>query len=148
MLELFKKSLVSQFEAGLFMLDDCVRRCRDEHWDGAVAKYPFWQVAYHALCFADLYLSPSEQAFTFRAELHPQGQREFDEEYPSRRFARDELVAYVAICRGKAIETIAAETSETLSSPSASLGLKFSRLELHLYNLRHLQHHVGQLGAY
>ena len=28
------------------------------------------------------------------------------------------------------------------------LWLPFSRLELHLYNLRHIQHHTGQLSAY
>ena len=147
MIELFKQSLASQFEAGLCMTDDCLRRCPDAHWDGLVAKYPFWQVAYHTLCFVDLYLSPGKETFALR-DLHPQGWREFDDEYPSRRFARGELLDYVAICRRKAGETIAAETVESLMGPSGFSWLKFARAEAHLYNLRHLQHHAGQLGAY
>ena len=34
-----------------------------------------------------------------------------------------------------------------LAGPSGFHWLKFSRLELHVYNIRHLQHHVGQLNA-
>ena len=48
----------------------------------------------------------------------------------------------------KAIESIALETRETLEGPSGFGRLKFSRGELYLYNIRHLQHHTGQLSAY
>jgi hypothetical protein len=147
MIEYVKKIITGQFEASLWMLNECLRKCPPEHWDGRVAKYPFWHVAYHTLCFVDLYLSPSEAAFQFR-DLHPQGQREFADEYPSRRFDQRELAEYVVICREKALATLASETRESLESPSGFHWLPFTRGELHLYNLRHLQHHAGQLGAY
>jgi hypothetical protein len=35
---------------------------------------------------------------------------------------------------------------ETLDSASGFHWLPFSRFELHLYNLRHLEHHTGQLA--
>src|SRR4051812_36499371 len=117
MLGQFKQLLTSQFEAALCMMDDCVRRCQGEYWDGLVAKYPFWQVAYHALCFVDLYLSPGEQSFALRPELHPQGWHEFNDEYPSRRFEREELRAYLRICRRAVVETIASESTESLIGP-------------------------------
>ena len=32
-------------------------------WDAPIAKYPFWMVAYHTLCYVDCYLSPDNAAF-------------------------------------------------------------------------------------
>ncbi len=43
-----------QFEAGLCMIGDCVEKCPEEHWEGMIGRWPFWLVAYHVLCFADL----------------------------------------------------------------------------------------------
>jgi hypothetical protein len=147
MLDLVKQSLTSQFEASLCMLNDCIEKCPPAQWDAFVAKYPFWQVAYHTLCFVDYYLASGEAAFQFRPDFHPAGSREFDDEYPSRRFERDELRAYVAVCRQKATDTLSTETAESLGAASGFARRACSRLELHVYNLRHLQHHVGQLGA-
>ena len=147
MIDLVKRTLAHQFEASLCMMNDCLVKCPAAHWDGKVAKYPFWQVAYHALCFVDLYLTVKHEAFVFR-DLHPQGWKEFDDEYPSRRFEPDEITRYLTICRTKAADTIAAETAESLAGPSGFAWLKFSRAELHVYNIRHLQHHTGQLAAY
>ena len=147
MLDHLKQILTAQFEASLCMLNDCIRKCPREHWDGRVAKYPFWHVAYHTLCFTDLYLSPTQAAFQFR-DIHPNSWGAFNDEHPSRRFTKPELADYVACCRQKAIETLASETAESLQGPSGSPRHSFSRAELHLYNLRHLQHHTGQLGAY
>lgn len=147
MLDQMKAILTRQFEASLCMMNDCLVKCPDEHWDAAIARYPFWQVAYHTLCFVDLYLSPTKEAFTFRA-IHPGGWREFDDEYPSRRFERPELTEYLAVCRQKAIDILASETAESLQGPSGFTWLKFPRVEAHIYNIRHIQHHTGQLAAY
>jgi hypothetical protein len=61
---------------------------------------------------------------------------------------KEESLSYVPICRQKLLETFAAETSESLQGSSGFHWLPFSRGELHLYNLRHVQHHTGQLSAY
>jgi len=145
MIDYLRKILTGQFEASLCMMNECLETCTQEHWDGKIAKYPFWHLVYHTLCFVDLYLSPSEQSFTFR-DLHPQGWKEFD--YPSRRFDKKELTEYLVICRRKAVETLASETPESLERESGFHWLPFTRGELHVYNLRHVQHHTGQLSAY
>ena len=44
--------------------------------------------------------------------------------------------------------SLAAETEESLQSPSGLRGRPTTRGELHIYNLRHVQHHVGQLSAF
>src|SRR3974377_273139 len=113
-----RRILAAQFEAALFMLNESIHKCPDEHWDGIIGKYPFWQVAYHTLCFADLYLSKDEGSFRFSAIFHPKGQAELDEEYPSRRFEKPELIEYLAICRRKAIQTIGSETRQSLEGES------------------------------
>src|SRR5687767_9927213 len=97
MLEQFKSIVSTQFEAALCMLDDCLRKCPDDAWDARVAKYPFWEVAYHALIFVDLYLDRSKEAFAFRPDVHPGGWREWDDEHPTRRFSRGELLDYVQV---------------------------------------------------
>ena len=61
---------------------------------------------------------------------------------------KDETLAYVSICRQKMLETLAAETAESLQGPSGFSHRPSTRGELHLYNLRHVQHHTGQLSAY
>lgn len=149
MIEHVKAMLAGQFQAALCMLDDCIGKCPLQQWDGLIAKYPFWQVAYHTLCFADLYLTPGgEAAFGLRPDLHPAGWSEFNDEYPSRRFEKAELAAYAATCRAKAEQTLAAETRESLTAPSGFARLGFTRGELHIYTIRHMQHHAGQLSAF
>lgn len=147
MIEPVKAALTAQFEAALWMLKDCLAKCPDEHWDGKIAHYPFWNVAYHVLCFADLYLSPREQEWKPRA-IHPTGMKELSEEFPSRRFERAELLEYVDFCRAKALEQFRGETAESLAGGSGFDWYKVNRLEMHLINLRHIQHHTGQLSAF
>lgn len=151
----FRTIIGSQFRAALAMLEQCIEACPDDHWDAPIAKYPFWQVVYHTLCFVDCYLTLSNDAFIRAVEARatqpfnpqPRGMAELEEENPSRRFTRDEMRRYTAMCRQKLDATIASESDATIEGPSGFAWLKFSRAELHLYNMRHVQHHTGQLSA-
>lgn len=153
-LTLFKQSVRSQFTAALDMLEDFVRKCPDAAWDEPVAKYPFWMVAYHTLCFADLYLAPSNRAWKpdkgKRGEpgLHPKGRQELADEYPSRKFAREEILRYVEIVRVKLDAALDCETAKSLAGPSGFSWIRPARVDTYLYNLRHVCHHVGQLSAF
>jgi hypothetical protein len=71
MVDLTRGAFISQFEAALAMLNECLHKCPAEHWDSLIAKYPFWMVAYHTLCFVDCYLAPSNEAFEFRPDCTP-----------------------------------------------------------------------------
>lgn len=147
MLDYFKTILAGQFEAALCMLGECIGKCPPEHWEGAIANNTFRQVAYHTLFFVDLYLSRDEGAF----ELCDLPQRGGDERSPtavSAGLSKDETLDYLAFCREKAKQAFAAETVESLQGESGFSWLPFSRGELHLSNLRHVQHHTGQLSAY
>lgn len=156
-IDTYRSVTIGQFEAALGMMKICLERCPEELWDTHIAQMPFWLVAYHTLCFVDCYLAPSDEAWQPRQTegngigpggLHPKGRAELEDEFPSRRFERGELLAYVEICRTRLHEAMAAETAESLAGPSGFAWVKTSRAELHLYNLRHAAHHVGALSAF
>jgi uncharacterized damage-inducible protein DinB len=146
MIDYIKRILADQFEAALCMLNQCIEACPPEHWEGKIANDTFRQVAYHTLFFVDFYLSPGEEAFRLR-ELHQRGGDERNP-YPSVGLTKEETLAYVAVCRQKLTETLAGETRASLEGKSGFSYRLVSRGELHLYNLRHVQHHTGQLSAY
>lgn len=140
----------SQLAATLKMLHHCIKECPADNWDTPIAKYPFWHVAYHALCFGDVYSAESDEAWvpnTGPDGFHPAGRDELDDEYPSRRFTQAELLRYSDYVCEIAPNRIRAETLESLATPSGFPWLPFNRAELHIYNARHVQHHVGQLSA-
>jgi uncharacterized damage-inducible protein DinB len=103
-------------------------------------------VAYHTLFYADLYLSTSEEAFQLRA-IHLRGGDERGEA-ASQGVSKEELLADVSVVRQKLIDIVAAETAESLAGPSGFSWRKTSRAELHIYNLRHVQHHTGAMYAF
>jgi hypothetical protein len=146
MIDYLKTILTGQFEAALCMLNECVRACPPEHWESKVANNTFRQIAYHTLFFADYYLSPGQGAFELR-DLHHRGGDERADAV-SDGLTQDETIAYVDVCRQKVVEILAAETRESLEGPSGFARPRFSRGELHVHNIRHVQHHTGQLSAF
>jgi uncharacterized damage-inducible protein DinB len=144
----FRAVVRSQMEAGLWMLRRILDACPDGQWDAPVGIYPFWAVAYHVLCFVDVYAAADNESWTPDPDIHPLGREELEREHPSRRFEREELLSYLDRCRSLVRRSLAAETDESLAGPSGFAHLPFSRAELHLYSLRHLQHHTGQLSAH
>lgn len=145
--EFVKKVLTGQFEAALAMLKQCIRQCPPEHWDARIGNDTFRQVAYHTAFWTDHYLSANESAFILRS---PQiiGGDERTSTTASLGLSQAETEVYVEFCRDKAVESLAAETRESLEGPSGFSRLPISQAELHVYNIRHVQHHTGQLSAY
>jgi uncharacterized damage-inducible protein DinB len=146
MIEQVRKVLTSQYEAALSMLRQCVEACRDDHFEGMIAHGSFRCVAYHTLFFTDLYLTPNENEFALRDFHQTGGDERGDELSPG--LPKHQTLEYVNTCRAKAIDIIAKETEQTLAGGSGFDWRKISRLELHIYNIRHVQHHTGQLSAY
>ena len=151
---MIQSAIGGQYGAALTMLHRCVENSDAATWLAPVAQFPFWHIAYHTLFFADLYLSPEEKAFTaqkfHRTDYQFLGPQSWA---PDKKFVADQpydqqtLLAYIQTCRGKAKQVVAGETEATLDGPSGFSWLPFTRLELQLYNIRHIQHHTGQLGA-
>lgn len=151
MLDTFKQLLAHQYEAAFCTLNACIERCPEAAWNGPVGNLAFCQVTFHALFFADFYLGEDEQSLQ-RQQFHLDNKHIFRdyEELEDRRqqllYDRPSLQAYLQHCRSKASQVIATETEDTLKARAGFPRRDFSRAELHVCNIRHLQHHAAQLS--
>jgi len=144
-----KDILWQQFGASIDALERAIEICPDEVW-GDPAKLPDawhepWYLTYHTLFWLELYLHGSKEGFV---PLEPYGLEELDPAgvLPDRIYSRAEMLAYLYHCRRKCKATI-----ESLTAQSAPRICRFrwgelSFTELLLYNMRHVQHHVGQIN--
>lgn len=135
------------------MLNLCVARCPEGSWNAPVAKWKFCQAAFHAAMFTDLYLQPTDNLEAFKRQpFHVEHQADFCdyEELEDRPlvslYEKPFVLDYLQHVRQKAQETIARESAQALEGPSGFHWRKCSRAELHVYNIRHVQHHAAQLG--
>lgn len=147
MIEYFKEIVSDQFEASLCMLGDCIQNCPQEHWHEKNVNMEFGYVAYHTLCFVDLYLSPDEASFQLR-DFHNEQDEDPFKPKPDYPLTQEIVSNYLKTCRQKALDTVANETENSLKKESGFHWLPITRGELHIYNIRHIQHHTGQLSAY
>ncbi len=65
---------------------------------------------------------------------------------PERPYTKDELQNYLELGREKCRALIASLTDESSGEHLAIGSFEGSRMELLLYNLRHVQHHAAQLN--
>ncbi|MCB9925538.1 MAG: DinB family protein [Planctomycetaceae bacterium] len=151
MIDLFRNSLIGQFDASLSMFNDCVIQCPVEQWEHNVGNYPFWNVAYHTLFYVDFYLSPNEASFSpqnFHRENAEQFVPSHEKLVPDDPYDVETIREYVGHCKRKVIRSVAAETAESLAGPSGFSWYKISRAEFVLNNIRHLQHHAAQMSLH
>ncbi len=151
MLDTTKTLIANQFEAAFCTLNTCVDRCPDGLWDAQVGNQPYCQVVFHTLFFADYYLGPDEKSFkdqsfhrdhkAFFADYEQLEDRE-----PVSLYKRAAIKTYAEYCRKKASTVVASETAESLGEPAQFESRDFSRAELHIYTIRHIQHHAAQLS--
>jgi hypothetical protein len=148
----FRELTANQYDAALCMLNCCVEQCPDALWEGRVANLKFCQVAFHALFFTDYYLGePDVEAFR-QQQFHrdnPQifrNYEELDDRVQVLLYDKEAIRAYLGHCRHKAAQVMAAETEESLQAPCGFARKAFSRAELYVLIIRHIQHHVAQLS--
>jgi hypothetical protein len=139
-----KKTIWGQFGAAIDMLENAIQACPEALWGDRSQKPEFWYVAFHTLFFLDLYLSESEVGFFPPA---PFTLDEMDERglMPERVYTREELLKYLEHGRAKCRSTIAGMAEERATSRCGFSWLAISGEEVLLYNMRHVQHHTGQL---
>ncbi|MBV8896404.1 MAG: DinB family protein [Acidobacteriaceae bacterium] len=145
-----RTSLLGQYRAALAMLEQAIELCPDELWIAPEYRNRFWHVAYHAVFYTHLYIQPSE------AEAHRWPKHVADSQFLGPRpwapqepppanepYSKAQVQEFLAVCRDQVEKQLPVVR---LEDPSGFYWLKFNKLELQLYNLRHLEHHVGQLA--
>ncbi len=150
MLDTLKGMIANQYEASLCTLAACVDRCPDSSWHMPIGIYEFSQVVFHTLFFADFYMgrgatSLRDQAFHLENKAFFDDYEQLEYRAPVGRYERSALQKYMGHCRKKAADVIASETADSLRGDSGFDRRDFSRAELHVYNIRHIQHHSAQL---
>ena len=140
----WSEAVARQFGAALEMVGNAIEACPDELWFDPSRKPAFWYVAYHVLFWTDLYLHGRLEGFAPPAphnldELDPVGL------VPDPPCTQEQMRAYLTHCRARMRQVFGALTNDQVHAPSGIDWIEGERGELQLYNLRHVQHHAGQL---
>jgi hypothetical protein len=151
--DLWPRLIGRQFAAAIQMVEQAVEACPDDLWDDRSDGSPFWHLAYHALFFTDLYLSDDEKSFRAR-DYHEDKTHFLPGDYgdfggvvgtPERPYTRAQLAEYARYCLGKCEEAFARLTDERTLERCGFWWYELNVGEFVLNNLRHVQHHAGQL---
>ena len=140
-MEELKAILWRQFGAVIDMLESSIMVCPESFWD----KKDFWYNAYHTIFGLD-YSSSAEPDTFFPPE--PFSLSEFDPQgiLPERVYSKEELLGYLEYSRKKVFFLIDGLNEKTSKERFINKKKNYSRVEMIIYNMRHVQHHVGQLN--
>ena len=145
-----KGIIASQYRASLEMLGEAITKCTDPLWDDPKHKNRFWHLAYHTLFFTHLYLQNSEEEFV--AWNKHQKEYQFLGSLPwaphkepniGKPYTKEDILEYLVVCRNEVEEKV---STVDMDAASGFHWLSFNKLELQIYNIRHIQHHAGQLS--
>jgi hypothetical protein len=143
-------SILSQYLASLEMLNQAILQCPEELWNYSGDRNQFWHISYHVLFYTHLYAQEKLEKFTAWAEHRPhyeqlgphpetsKGKPQIGEPY-----TKTEILTYLAFCVQEIKEKIPSLDLE--SKTSGFSWLHFGKLELQIYNIRHIQHHTAEL---
>lgn len=142
----WKIALESQFAASLDMLERAIAACPPALWDDAATPVErrFGYLAYHTVFWLDCYTYGREEGYAppvpfTLGEWDPAGV------YPDPLYSRAQVEGFLAHARTRLRATLSVLDEAAASRPCGFPRHSMSVLELHSYNLRHVQHHVGQL---
>lgn len=146
-----------QFAVAIDSLGDALRDCPDDLWE--VQLWPdqpgqwvakgfsaFWYLGYHAIFWLDLYLTGAEEGFTPPTPFDLV-EMEANEVLP-RTYSREELLAYLDLCRQRCQETIAGMSAGGAQRVCSFPWGEVPFGELMLYTMRHVQEHAAQLHLF
>jgi hypothetical protein len=129
-----KKIIQSQYLSTLAMLKQAIVKCPPEAWDNPQDKDKFWFVAYHALRFAHQYLKAKDKGYQrWGQRLHSN---------PGNPFSKKEILEKLAAVERDVAEQI---PIMNLNEKTGATGHLANKLELQIYNIRHIQQHTGEL---
>jgi hypothetical protein len=148
-----QESLWRQFGASIDMLTNVILNCPDNYFS---TNKRFYYLAYHSVLLLDYYLSipPTDFRPILPFTIKEKDQRPPDsigDMIPDMIFTKQELLDYLHRARVKCKQLIEGLTEDTILNTRFTEGeqegdMDYSILEILLYNLRHTQHHIGQLN--
>jgi len=147
-----KRELANQYKIALTMLKSVVHETDAGIWLFTdEKKEAAWHIAYHAVYYANIYCSPSEEA-VHRWErqsnnCHFLGQTPWPPHQrfvPGESYSKADIIEYIDFVLGVIPEYLELLEPE---KPCWPHWYKMNQFEFHLNNLRHIQHHIAQIIA-
>lgn len=146
-----RDAIARQYHAAFAMLRQVIEDCPEDLWVWGKHPRTFWRVAYHAIYYADMYLSQTEADFVPWEKARERVSDVWDDdpdgvppELPP--YAKSELIEYVDHVDAGLDSRIMALDLET-ADPGFHW-YSIPKLDHVMMNFRHLQHHVGQLNEH
>jgi hypothetical protein len=141
-----KKEIASQYKASLKMLMDTIQKCPNDLWENNEYENQYWRIVYHTLFYTSLYLEPAKFIpWAKHIENYNRlGSVTYDNKpiIINKAYSKKEMLDYLEIIYNDC-ESLVKNT--LIEEKSGFDWLPTNRMELHLYNIRHIQHHTGQL---
>ena len=147
-----KAAFKSQYHASLAMLRETIEVCPDDLWTERDTPRSYWRIAYHTLFYTHWYLERTSTDFE---------RWEFDREHAASTWAdpwtpdNRPAHAYPPYTKGQIldylglVDALVDSKVDAIDLDSPESGFHWypmSKFEHQLVNLKHIQHHVGQLA--
>jgi len=152
MINKLQESLWRQFGASIDMLTNVIENCPDNYFS---SNKRFYYLAYHTVVMFDYYLSIPPASFSpllsfTILDQHQRPPESIGDMIPDKLYSKKELVEYLSGSRLKCQQLIQGLTEDEILNTRFTEGnqegdMDYSILEILLYNMRHTQHHTGQL---
>ena len=146
---MIKKVLQSQYDKCFHIFQETIKNYDKEIWfDEKNYKTPAWQITYHAIFYANIYCSPTEKDIVhWQKEIkHYRDFKKMDEY----RKNGEVIEPYSITDMGEYLEFLKDKVPMYLDSINPEercwpFWYDESQLEFHINNLRHIQHHLGEI---
>ncbi len=138
-----------QYLVSLEMLRNAITKCPDDAWNDPAYHNKFWHISYHTLFFTHLYLQNSDKQFTAWIKHRDEHQFMGPLPWPPHRepkigepYSKEDILEYYQFCRQE-VETRTAQLD--MEAESGFWWYPCNKMEFQFINIRHIQHHAGQL---
>lgn len=144
-------TLASQYRASLEMLRSAIEKTPEAQWNNEDCDNPNWQLAYHVLWSVKFYLGANPESYVpwsnaIEGAESLGGSQDWENPDPGVRIdgfhTKNELLSFIVSVEKSlknAIEQL------PLHENSGFEWYPYSRLELHINTIRHIQHHTAQI---
>jgi len=156
----YQETLWKNFAAAIDMLREAITFCPDDLWQ---TEPKFFYLTYHTVIFLDYYLTNPVKEFVPALPYTITNSNSLpaeavDDVIPNKFYTRQEILDHLTSIREKCRRATILSTPDKLNErwidqaeiklhdlcPALVIG--YTVLDIHFYNLRHVQHHVGQLN--
>jgi len=140
-----RDSLAAQYGAAIETLRRVVEACPDDLWPVPPDGMSFFYIAYHTAFFLHFDLSAVPEPDYIPPEPFTRSEFE-DATLPPRIYTQAEVLQLIDHAKVLFESSVTNMTEERAMQRFRSSWMDFSIFELHLYGMRHVQHHAAQLN--